>query len=46
MILKKVIWPEPESDEDDLHVEDTCQVTGFLRDYIESGKTNTHIDVF
>lgn len=43
MILKRVIWSEPDSDDDVAdHLEQSCQVTGFLRAYIESGKTNTH----
>ncbi|KAL6464611.1 hypothetical protein MHYP_G00269280 [Metynnis hypsauchen] len=38
IILEKIIWPAPDSDEDmDDQLEDSCKVTGFLRQYIEHG---------
>lgn len=39
-ILKRIIWPMPDSEDEDDHssVEETCLVTGFLRDYIENGQ--------
>ncbi|KAL6459657.1 hypothetical protein MHYP_G00314160 [Metynnis hypsauchen] len=38
IILEKTIWPAPDSDEDmDDQLEDSCKVTGFLRQYIEHG---------
>lgn len=45
MILKRVIWPEPDSeDEDDSSlVEGTCLVTGFLREYIETGQISIYV---
>lgn len=40
MILKRVIWPEPDSDEDEaqFNLEQSCDVTAFLREYIQTGK--------
>ncbi|XP_049906331.1 uncharacterized protein LOC126393928 [Epinephelus moara] len=40
-ILKRIIWPMPDSEDEDDHsnVEETCLVTGFLRDYIEKGSS-------
>ncbi|XP_061582496.1 uncharacterized protein LOC133447875 [Cololabis saira] len=40
-ILKRIIWPMPDSDNEDDHssVEETCLLTGFLRDYIENGSS-------
>lgn len=40
-ILKRIIWPTPDSDdeEDHISVEETCLVAGFLRDYIENGSS-------
>lgn len=39
MILKRVIWPEPDSDEDEaqFNLEQSCDVTAFLREYIQTG---------
>ncbi|XP_047202733.1 uncharacterized protein LOC124856403 isoform X1 [Girardinichthys multiradiatus] len=39
-ILKRIIWPMPDSEDEDDHsnVEETCLVTGFLRDYINTLK--------
>ncbi len=40
MILRRVIWPEPDSEEDEapLNLEQSCDVTAFLREYIQTGK--------
>lgn len=40
-ILKRIIWPMPDSEDEDDHssVEETCLVTGFLRAYIENGSS-------
>ncbi|XP_049419864.1 uncharacterized protein LOC125881002 isoform X2 [Epinephelus fuscoguttatus] len=40
-ILKRIIWPMPDSEDEDDHsnMEETCLVTGFLRDYIEKGSS-------
>ncbi|XP_057213283.1 uncharacterized protein LOC130568441 isoform X2 [Triplophysa rosa] len=38
MILRKVIWPEPDSDDEaPLNLEQSCDVTAFLREYIQTG---------
>ncbi|KAJ8340592.1 hypothetical protein SKAU_G00352250 [Synaphobranchus kaupii] len=38
MILDKIIWPSPDSDDDDsLDLESSCRLTGFIRQYIENG---------
>ncbi|KAL6463025.1 hypothetical protein MHYP_G00274160 [Metynnis hypsauchen] len=46
IILEKTIWSAPDSDEDmDYQLEDSCRVTGFLRQYIEHVKyTFTYFD--
>jgi len=39
MILKRVIWPEPDSDDEaQFNLEQSCDVTAFLREYIQTGK--------
>ncbi|XP_023811216.1 uncharacterized protein LOC110014692 isoform X2 [Oryzias latipes] len=40
-ILKRIIWPMPDSEDEDDHgsMEEACLVTGFLRDYIENGSS-------
>ncbi|XP_065109922.1 uncharacterized protein [Paramisgurnus dabryanus] len=39
MILRRIIWPEPDSDQDEAHfnLEQSCDVTAFLREYIQTG---------
>ncbi|XP_036069395.1 uncharacterized protein LOC112157469 [Oryzias melastigma] len=40
-ILKRIIWPMPDSEDEDDHcsMEEACLVTGFLRNYIENGSS-------
>lgn len=46
MILRRVIWPEPDSDDEaPLNLEQSCDVTAFLREYIQTGE-NLLLQVF
>ncbi|XP_030227057.1 uncharacterized protein LOC115554440 [Gadus morhua] len=41
MLLQKITWPVEDSDDEDLDLESTCHVTGFLRLFIETASSGT-----
>lgn len=46
MIQERVIWPNPDSDdEDNFSLETCCKITSFFRQYIEEGKKKNRFSI-